>query len=431
MQLSPSVVRYLAQTLVYSICEYGAQIWGPYLCSQAPLRKHLAAIDTFKFSVLRSALGLHRYYPSLPRKSYWLPTSSALLRLDNGVAPMHHRCAELVFAFWNTTLANKRDYFSITFHQRWSAFQVLGADATSADSWFPHARALFKAYELESYFVNYRKIEYERLCMAFIKRGTDYELRQVRLRSAHPGGQRRLQRLVHLEPAIMHLQCKALAELSAIDAEVRTSVRLHESVISIYNCGQPLYLQLWGRSPAHPRLIRRFLTIRSGYLPRLCRNCKHFYPTLHHILVSCSSTFLKSARLALRRDLNLLLRSDGIPPPVRPQLSTHLSQFLMRIDFLLLDWDMQDFRALYSPLAKTEPPLWPRMMGRALRFHDAVFMNHRSTFKSYPLKEPPGGPQQHDPPPGSSSPPSSLDDSSDDSADEHPDSGVPEVSGGS
>ena len=109
MQLSPRIVKYLSQSLVNSICEYGVQIWGPFLCSQADLRKHLTAIDTLKFSVLRSSLGLHRYYPSLPRKSYWHPTSSFLLRTDMGVAPMRHRCAELLFAYWNTSLAFNKD----------------------------------------------------------------------------------------------------------------------------------------------------------------------------------------------------------------------------------------------------------------------------------------------------------------------------------
>ena len=98
-----------------------------------------------------------------------------------------------------------------------------------------------------------------------------------------------------------------------------------------YSCGVR-------RSPAHPRLIRRFLTIRSGYLPRLCRNCKHFYPTLHHLLITCPSNFLKGARKTLRDDLR-----DAISSPLRSQLQALLPGFLGRIDFLLLDWDMQDF----------------------------------------------------------------------------------------
>ena len=55
MLLSPRIVRYLSQSMVHSICEYGVQIWGPFLCSQAGLRQHLHAIDTMKFSVLRSS----------------------------------------------------------------------------------------------------------------------------------------------------------------------------------------------------------------------------------------------------------------------------------------------------------------------------------------------------------------------------------------
>ena len=34
---------------------------------------------------------------------------------------MRHRCAELLFAFWNTSLAH---YFTVTFRQRWADFHV-------------------------------------------------------------------------------------------------------------------------------------------------------------------------------------------------------------------------------------------------------------------------------------------------------------------
>ena len=148
MQLSPRIVKYFSQSLVNSICEYGVQIWGPFLCSQADLRKHLTAIDTLKFSVLRSSLGLHRYYPSLPRKSYWHPTSSFLLRTDMGVAPMRHRCAELLFPYWNTSLEFNKDYFTITFRQRWADFNALAPATSYSDSWFPLARALFASFVL-------------------------------------------------------------------------------------------------------------------------------------------------------------------------------------------------------------------------------------------------------------------------------------------
>ncbi len=56
------------------------------------------------------------------------------------------------------------------------------------------------------------------------------------------------------------------------------------------------------------------------------------------------------------------------------------------------------------------------MMNRVLRFHDAVYMNHRSTFWSFPLKEQPDGQQQQGPLTGNIEP--DLDDSSDDSDDE-------------
>jgi hypothetical protein len=55
-------------------------------------------------------------------------------------------------------------------------------------------------------------------------------------------------------------------------------------------------------------------------------------------------------------------------------------------------------------------------MGRVLRFHDAVYMNYRSTFWSFPLKEQPDGQQQQGPLSGNISP--DPVDSSDDSADE-------------
>jgi hypothetical protein len=55
-------------------------------------------------------------------------------------------------------------------------------------------------------------------------------------------------------------------------------------------------------------------------------------------------------------------------------------------------------------------------MSRVLRFHDAVYMNHRSTFWSFPLKEQPDGQQQQGPFTGNILP--DPDDSSNDYADE-------------
>jgi hypothetical protein len=55
-------------------------------------------------------------------------------------------------------------------------------------------------------------------------------------------------------------------------------------------------------------------------------------------------------------------------------------------------------------------------MSRVLRFHDAVYMNHRSTFWSFPLKDQPDGQQQQGSLTGNILP--DMDDSSDDSADE-------------
>ena len=55
-------------------------------------------------------------------------------------------------------------------------------------------------------------------------------------------------------------------------------------------------------------------------------------------------------------------------------------------------------------------------MSRVLRFHDAVYMNHRSTFWSFPPKEQPDGQQQQGPLTGNIL--LDMDDSSDDSADE-------------
>ena len=54
-------------------------------------------------------------------------------------------------------------------------------------------------------------------------------------------------------------------------------------------------------------------------------------------------------------------------------------------------------------------------MSRVLRFHDAVYMNHRSTFWSFPLKEQPDGQQQG---PLTDNIMPDLDDSSDDTDDE-------------
>ncbi len=59
-----------------------------------------------------------------------------------------------------------------------------------------------------------------------------------------------------------------------------------------FSCGVVLR-----RTPASSGASSR---TRSGYLPRLCRNCKHFYPTLHHLLITCPSNFLKGARKTLR-----------------------------------------------------------------------------------------------------------------------------------
>ncbi len=92
--------------------------------------------------------------------------------------------------------------------------------------------------------------------------------------------------------------------------------------------------------------------------------------------------------------------------------------FLGQIDFLLLDWDMQDFGELYGPLSSLDSPEWPHLMSRVLRFHDGVYMHEssRSTFWSFPLKEQPDGQQQQDPLTGNILP--DMDDSSNDSDDE-------------
>ena len=52
---------------------------------------------------------------------------------------MRHRCAELLFAYWNTSLAFNKDYFTITFRQRWADFHALAPATSYSDSWFPHA----------------------------------------------------------------------------------------------------------------------------------------------------------------------------------------------------------------------------------------------------------------------------------------------------
>ena len=116
---------------------------------------------------------------------------------------------------------------------------------------------------------------------------------------------------------------------------------------------------------------------------------------------------MKGARKTLRDDLR-----DAISSPLRSQLQVLLPGFLGRIDFLLLDWDMQDFGDLYGPLSSLDPPEWPHLMTRVLRFHDAVYMNNRSTFWSFPLKEQPDGQQQQGLPSGNTLP------DPDDSADE-------------
>jgi hypothetical protein len=119
---------------------------------------------------------------------------------------------------------------------------------------------------------------------------------------------------------------------------------------------------------------------RATCLGFVALNCKHFYPTLHappsHLLPR--SNFLKGARKTLRDDLR-----DAISSPLRSQLQARSSTWIFepRIDFLLLDWDMQDFGELYGPLSSLDTPeSWPHLMSRVVRFHDAVYMNHRSTF---------------------------------------------------
>ena len=61
---------------------------------------------------------------------------------------------------------------------------------------------------------------------------------------------------------------------------------------------------------------------------------------MNHLL-RAPRNFLKGARKTLRDDLRDAISS---------QLQALLPGFLGRIDFLLLDWDMQDFGELYGPL---------------------------------------------------------------------------------
>ncbi len=194
-----------------------------------------------------------------------------------------------------------KDYFTVTFRQRWADFHALAPATSSLDSWFPHARALPRlewlpilisfAKSSMAAFVSPSSIMEPHMSFLNVANGPP-TLPQL-LHLVASATQKRPVYLDQLSPLIDHLQRKTLHQLDKMDAEKRDSVLLHKSDISIYNCGLPLYPQLLSRSPysAHPRLIRRFLTIGSGYLPRLCRNCKHFYPTLHH-LISCPSNFL-------------------------------------------------------------------------------------------------------------------------------------------
>ena len=165
---------------------------------------------------------------------------------------------------------SNKDYFTITFRQRWADFHALAPATSYSDSWFPHARALFASFGLSSYFDECRQIEYGRLCLALIKYGTSHELAQCRQRSAHPSAStasgglstKTVTRLSHLSPVIDHLQRKALHQLDKMDAEKRNSVLLHESAISIYNCGLPLYTFSCGvvlrRTPASSGASSRF-----------------------------------------------------------------------------------------------------------------------------------------------------------------------------
>jgi hypothetical protein len=104
---------------------------------------------------------------------------------------------------------------------------------------------------------------------------------------------------------------------------------------------------------------------------------------------------------------------DAISSPLRSQPQALLPGFLGRIDLLLL------YGELYGPLSSLDSPEWPHLMSRVLRFHDAVldavYINHRSTFWSFPLKEQLDGQQQG---PLTDKIMPDLDDASDDTDDE-------------
>ena len=356
--IDPRTLKTLLQSLVFSVLEYGMQVWGPF-CSPSVYYER----DAFRLHALRTAVGLDKYWPNIPRGRRRYPCTSVLLRLDWGISPTAHRIAELTFRFWNRCLLLNRSATHAKLFRQW-ALHFRTSRTPHPDDWFASARSVFADYNLLSYFDELRPIPYGVLCVAFV---SYWSLHEEILIDEMPN----MQRLSHYKTIIASYKRRAENYITALSDDRRRSYNPSGRVITIYKMGLAKYLSLW-RAPGHgPNAIRIISVIRSGYGPQTCIDCgAQLLPqdVLHHLLVSCTSPALGALLRSLAADID-----SCVPQIVIAHL--HRTNAIETRDFLLMHFEGDTFLMSLDAKEIRKTHLWPllRCLSTFLR---AIYVKH-------------------------------------------------------
>jgi hypothetical protein len=332
--LCPRTVKNLSQSLVYSVMEFGIQIWGPF----CPPR-NIVERDSFRLFVIRQSMRLHPYWKDCPRGPRIYPSSSLVLRLDWGISPVKHRIAELTFRYWNRVLTMSTASPLRRSFVQWFSYFTRASAPRVADDWFRAAGAIFATYGLSRFFLAMTPVPYGELSEAFINLWTKHEMDYAD-RPACNG------RLLHYVPIIEALAAKASGYVHKLTSDERGSFSAKKRVITIYKLGMASYLSSWVSLHHGPNAVRIMTVIRSGCAPALCACCTDELPPAHallHILVECCSLQLATLRQRLLCEIE-----TNLPEPVSTRIRA--KGLLCNVSFLLAHVEIDyELMTLLSP----------------------------------------------------------------------------------
>ena len=239
--LCPRSVKNLAQSLVFSVMEFGIQIWGPF----CPPR-NIVERDSFRLFVIRQSMRLHPFWKDCPRGPRIYPSSSLVLRLDRGISPVKHRIAELTFRYWNRVLTMSTASPLRRSFVQWFTYFTRASAPPVVDNWFRAAGAIFATYGLSRFFLAMTPVPYGELSEAFVNLWTKHEMDYAD-RPACNG------RLLHYVPIIEALAAKGRGYIHKLTSDERGSFSAKKRVITIYKLGMASYLSsCMGLPPPRP-----------------------------------------------------------------------------------------------------------------------------------------------------------------------------------